>query len=58
MEPPRSLRSLPPVGARAPFGRPSGRAGSPPRSLRSLLPGGACAPFGRPGGRAARSVTA
>ncbi len=48
--PPRSLRSLPPAGARSAL-RAAGRADErPPRSLRSLPPGGRSVPFGRPGG--------
>ena len=39
MKPPRSLRSLPPRGRTAPFGRPRGPMNDP-RSLRSLPPRG------------------
>jgi cytochrome c oxidase cbb3-type subunit 3 len=44
--PPRSLRSLPPEGARPPWGGPA--AGGPPRSLRWLPPEEARPPSGGP----------
>ena len=47
MKPPRSRRSLPPEGARLPWGGPA--AGwEPPRSRRSLPPEGARLPWGGP----------
>ncbi len=51
MVPPRSLRSLPPVGARPGLGRPGARPVPADASLRSLPPVGARPGLGRPGAR-------
>ena len=44
--PPRSLRSLPPLGVQAPLGAARRGVMMPPRSLRSLPPLGVQAPLG------------